>query len=65
MKEKLIAYFGSQLEIAEALGVSESAVSQWMAEGELPPRRAMQVEAMTGGKITAFELVRGVVKSND
>jgi DNA-binding transcriptional regulator YdaS (Cro superfamily) len=41
--------------LAEALGVSQQAVSQWKAHGYVPPRRARQITELTG--VPVAELV--------
>lgn len=55
--EKLLALFGSQKAVADALGVSKAAVSQWFKDGELPPARALEIVRMTKGAITLKELI--------
>jgi len=52
-----IKFFGNQTIMANILGVTDAAVSQWVAEGEMPPKRAMQIEQLTKGEIKAFDLV--------
>jgi len=52
----LIETFGSQKAIAEAVGVTEAAVSRWFAEGRVPPRRALELERITEGSLKAIEL---------
>lgn len=39
---------GSQIALAEALGVSQQAVSSWLAMGYVPLERAREIEAMYG-----------------
>lgn len=55
--EKLLALFGSQKAVADALGVSKAAVSQWFKDGALPPARALEIVRMTKGAITLKELI--------
>lgn len=50
-KADVISYYGSQVELADALGISEAAVSQW--GDSVPQGRAYQIEVMTGGKLKA------------
>lgn len=45
--------FGTRMALAEALGIERSAISQWQA---VPPRRAIEIEALTGGRIKAKTL---------
>lgn len=47
LKADVERHFGTQLAIAEALGISVQAVSQW---GEIIPEgRAYKLESLTGG----------------
>ncbi|HHQ6628322.1 hypothetical protein BFS14_01955 [Serratia fonticola] len=49
LKEKATEHFGSQHAIAIALGVSDSAVSQW--KEVIPERAAMKLSLITKGKL--------------
>lgn len=50
-KDEAVAAFGTQVRLAEALGMSQGSVSLW---GEYPPPlRQLQIEALTGGKLRA------------
>jgi len=49
LKEIVTAHYGSQHAIAVALGVSDSAVSQW--EMVIPERAALKLNRITGGKL--------------
>lgn len=60
--EPVIKYFGSQAALAELLGVTQVAVHFWIKEDALPPRRAIQIENMTGGVFKAADLVDGEVR---
>lgn len=55
--KRLVAHFGTQYKLAEALGVTESAVSQWISTGGLPARRAIKVEQLTKGEFKAIDIV--------
>ena len=46
-----VAIGGGQKRVAEALGISQAAVSQWMLRGRLPVERVLQLERLTGGKV--------------
>ncbi|MCA9233171.1 MAG: helix-turn-helix domain-containing protein [Planctomycetales bacterium] len=49
--EDAIKYFGSQVALARALGISKQAVGGW---GEyVPTGRAFQLQVMTAGKLKA------------
>jgi len=50
----VIEHFGSATKAAEAIGVTRSAVSQWlMNEDRVPELRAYQIERLTGGALKA------------
>ncbi|MEB0055051.1 Cro/CI family transcriptional regulator, partial [Pseudomonas sp. FG1] len=55
--EKLVEHFGGQTKTALALGVSQAAVSYWMAGIHfMSAQKAFRAEELTGGKVTAREL---------
>lgn len=55
--EKLVRHFGGQTKTAEALGVSQAAVSYWVSGIYLMRAdKAFKAEELTAGKITAREL---------
>ena len=58
--QRVVEWFGSQAEVARALKVSPSAVTQWLNAGAIPAQRAIQIEALTKGEIKALELVAQV-----
>lgn len=45
---------GKDVDIARLLGLSAAAVSRW--KGLIPPDRAIEIEAKTGGKVTRYEI---------
>ncbi len=57
MFQQVVAHFGSQSELARAMGVSRSAVCQWKALGAIPPKQCKQIEVLTNGKFKALDLV--------
>lgn len=57
--DKLIGHFASQSGLARALKVDPAAVSQWLSAGRIPPRRAIEIEMITGGKFKAVDLIGG------
>jgi len=44
-----ISFFGNKVKLAEALGVTHSAICQW--GDHVPPRRAYQIERLSNGKL--------------
>lgn len=55
--EKLIDHFGDQTKTAKALGVSQPAVSYWLAGIHVMGAEvAFKAEELTGGLVTAKEL---------
>jgi DNA-binding transcriptional regulator YdaS (Cro superfamily) len=50
-KDEAIAAFGTQVKLAEVLGMSQGSVSLWGTHP--PPLRQLQIEAVTGGKLRA------------
>lgn len=52
MKTKdAILYFGSKSQLAQNLGLTKSAISQW--PDDVPELRAYQIERLTMGKLKA------------
>ena len=54
--EMIVAHFGSVQAAALALGCTTQAVYNW--KRGVPRMRALQVEAMTQGRLKAVDLVR-------
>ena len=65
--EKLIEHFGDQVKTAKALGVSQSAVSQWLSgSSRMSALVALRAENETGGLFKAIDLcpaLRGSIKA--
>lgn len=56
--QRLIAHFGgSQAAAADALGVKPQVVANWKRRG-VPVERALEIEAVTKGRITATDVLR-------
>ncbi len=55
--DALLKAFGSQKAIADTLGVTESAVSQWFKAGKVPPARALEIVRLTKGAIKLKEII--------
>ena len=58
--ELILNHYGSQLAWAEAWWVTPGAVSQWVAAGEVPVRRLIDIAQLTDGALVA-DLVGGEV----
>ncbi|MCO8160951.1 helix-turn-helix domain-containing protein [Pseudomonas sp. LJDD11] len=55
--ERLVDFFGGQTKTALALGVSQAAVSYWVAGIHfMGADKAFRAEELTGGAVTAREL---------
>jgi DNA-binding transcriptional regulator YdaS (Cro superfamily) len=49
--EQVLKHYGTQMEVAKALGITQPTVSEW---GEYPPvLRQIQIERDTAGKLKA------------
>lgn len=55
--EALLKAFGSQKAIADTLGVTESAVSQWFRAGKVPAVRALELVRLTKGAIKLKDII--------
>jgi DNA-binding transcriptional regulator YdaS (Cro superfamily) len=53
-KQDAISHFGSVSALAEALGVSAGAVSQWE---EIPAGRQFQLQVLTAGRLIADSVI--------
>lgn len=50
-------FFGGQAQLAEELGISKQMVHKWLkGNSVITPIRAMEIEDLTGGAVTAEEL---------
>jgi DNA-binding transcriptional regulator YdaS (Cro superfamily) len=58
MLQEVVEWFGSQANLARALHVDRAAVSHWVARGWLPPKRAVELEKLSGGKFKAVDLTK-------
>ena len=56
MFDELIKYFGSQRNLAEALGVSTSAVSQWFTNKHIPVERLVDIDLATDGTFETADM---------
>jgi hypothetical protein len=46
-----IAYFGSEADLAAALGITRQAVNLWKAAGIVPKGSAYQLQVITSGQL--------------
>ena len=53
----IIRYFGNQSILARKLEIKPQAVQQWISRGQIPLRRAIQIERITDGKIGMTEIL--------
>jgi len=60
-KEELIEFFGSQKDMADRMGLSESAVSQYLNTLGFPAFRSIQIEIMSDGKFKASDILESNV----
>lgn len=59
MLKEIIKWFGSQVEMARQLGVTQAAVAQWVSDEKIPPYRAIQIERITDGQFKAVDIIGG------
>jgi DNA-binding transcriptional regulator YdaS (Cro superfamily) len=55
--EQAIKYFGSQVALADALGVQQPAVSMWKTRGKIPHLQQIRIEHLTKGALKAKPLM--------
>jgi DNA-binding transcriptional regulator YdaS (Cro superfamily) len=55
--DQAIAHFGSQVALANALGVQQPAVSMWKSRGAIPHLQQIRIEHLTKGKLKAKPLL--------
>ena len=56
--DEMIKHFGNQSNLARALNITRSAVSQWLIEDIVPPAKAIRIERLTDGKFKANNMVK-------
>lgn len=52
----LVKHFTTQAALAKAVGVTPSAISQWVRRGTIPAEHAITIERVTDGKFRAVDL---------
>lgn len=55
--DQAIKHFGSQVALADALGVQQPAVSMWKSRGKIPQLQQIRIEHLTKGKLKAQPLL--------
>ena len=55
--ERLVELFGSQAEVARRFSLDRAVVNNWVKSGYVPARWAMEVEQVTGGEVTAADIL--------
>ena len=55
--ERLVSIFGSQAEVARRFRLDRAVVNNWVKSGYVPARWAMEVENVTGGQVSAVEIL--------
>ena len=55
--ERLVELFGSQAEVARRFSLDRAVVNNWVKSGYVPARWAMEVEQVTGGDVTAVDVL--------
>lgn len=64
--ERLIKQFnGNQSNAAVAVGTSRQVINQWLEKGFIPPRWAAIIERVSGGLITATEVMETAIFIQD
>lgn len=53
--DKVVELAGSQRKLADVLGVTQQAISEWVRQGYVPIGRIVEIEALFG--VSRFELV--------
>jgi DNA-binding transcriptional regulator YdaS (Cro superfamily) len=55
--KRAIEMFGTQTALARRIGVGQNVISYWLYEAkDVPPKRAVQIEAVTNGEVSRKEL---------
>jgi DNA-binding transcriptional regulator YdaS (Cro superfamily) len=52
----LINHYGSIKKCADALNISDAAIHGWRKRGEIPPKRALQIEVSSNGAIKCQDI---------
>ena len=55
--EQVIKHFGTQVALAQALGVRQPTISNWRTRGRIPLVQQLRIEVLSGGKLKAQPLM--------
>lgn len=61
--DRAIAVFGTQTELAAALGIKSPSISEWRMRGSIPFHRCEDIQRVTKGKVTLAELCPDIAKA--
>jgi DNA-binding transcriptional regulator YdaS (Cro superfamily) len=50
---QVLKYFGTQVDVAAAVGVTQPTVSNWKSRGKIPHLQQLRIEHVTEGKLKA------------
>lgn len=51
--DQVIKHFGSQVEAARQLGVTQPTLSNWRSRGKIPQLQQLRIQHLTRGKLKA------------
>jgi len=63
--DDIVEHFGSQSELARALGIDRANVSMWIANHAVPSLHAINIERLTKGKFKAVDIVLQLEDGDD
>jgi len=49
--DQAVEFFGNQSRVAEALGVTRAAVSRWKSDGQIPLKKAVKLQELSGNQL--------------
>lgn len=55
--EQVIKFFGTQVALAQALGVRQPTISNWRTRGHIPHIQQLRIEVLSKGKLKAQPLM--------
>ncbi len=51
--KQVVEFFGTQVKAAQALGIAQSSIAEWVSSGDVPMVRQYQIEIATEGQLRA------------